>query len=1158
MKKPADIRTTLCRALAVLAGAAFLVVFTSTPLTAQAAGGAGSLAGSASEAADAAHESGAAPQATRAANEYEVGSPQDLTDAIAEIERSGATEATIVLTADVDGNVQFAGIAGVHVTVRSEGDAVHLLDMKSTTSLLGGLTLDNVQVTANTIYACGHDFETTDSFADSFQNFYGGGPEGVDVTGDPTITIRGGSFQNFYGGGKDSDLDGSVHIIVDDPATREGVSSLSGINSTIGNFHGGGHAEDTPSGKVTGNVTVDFRSGWDSTFFGGGQNYYSDTDGEGDREPASVGGTVTVNFGYEGAPSGCVWPGTAMLAVHGGSEHSTVGDIRLYVNDGTNNTGGSGDTDFFGCGIEDTVRGTVEMHITGGDFGEWYSTFFGGGDEESRLPIRVLNADREETAVSIVYDNPRELDGTSPMRRVIAGSQGNVETVYKGDVKIEIRAAALDAAALDNEDPGLFSSYDSSLTINGSSHISVASGHVFRIQGHYAEYESEETDELTTASITGGSEGSPVEIGYFNRLDQVTIGSGANALVDSYGLFDVEEPGRIVQKPFYNTDELNVDAGATLTTRGNGQARLLSGVYLAGTWNQEYASGTTMAGDSDRSAADLRIGNWLEVDGGTLVSHGTAHVYNDVECTGGTLVLMGQTIFSMTDSNNREVSFDGTELHLPIVPSAGEGYPEATGEPIRLACGDALSGTVNVHLFEDPAAWSTDAVIADGHVGTNYIDASTERSDLKATLANANAEEDGYFFRRVADADKTDAAGEDYDMWQIDAYDVMLDPLDMIAYTGGASQGGDSFPATRYRVWLAPDIDAADVEIVVDGTAHALPDGTASGDVVALPWLPDVFTLSDGSQMGGAEDSEGEVATNDLAAGEYAVSVDASKVDVTAAGKPADYRFGTSILTVRDVSEPEGVVSGDVDVAQPVVTDASQVDTSDGIGIAVIAEGTRFFTNGREELGLLGAAEDGDAQISLLFDELLPGEKGEDTAAVLRERAATDGHALTGENSEFRYLDLVNENDGNAWVSTEDGARIEIWWPVPEGVDPEAVEFSVLHFQGLHREYRDDLADQIAACEIEVIDARIEGDNVVFTLTGDQDEGCFSPFALTWTARGDRPVQPGQPGDTPGTSAGKTEGLVATGDAVPAVIGAVAVAGTTLVVGGMAARRRDG
>ena len=72
-----------------------------------------------------------------------------------------------------------------------------------------------------------------------------------------------------------------------------------------------------------------------------------------------------------------------------------------------------------------------------------------------------------------------------------------------------------------------------------------------------------------------------------------------------------------------------------------------------------------MAGDGDRSDADLRIGNWLEVDGGTLVSHGTAHVYNDVECTGGTLVLMGQTIFSMTGSNNREVSFDGTELYLP-------------------------------------------------------------------------------------------------------------------------------------------------------------------------------------------------------------------------------------------------------------------------------------------------------------------------------------------------------------------------------------------------------------------------------------------------------------------------------------------------------------
>ena len=82
-----------------------------------------------------------------------------------------------------------------------------------------------------------------------------------------------------------------------------------------------------------------------------------------------------------------------------------------------------------------------------------------------------------------------------------------------------------------------------------------------------------------------------------------------------------------------------IDDGACLTTQNNGQARILSYVELQGTWEQKYVSGDALTDDNSRSSADLRIGNSLTVDGGILISHGTAHIYNDLEATGGTLFL---------------------------------------------------------------------------------------------------------------------------------------------------------------------------------------------------------------------------------------------------------------------------------------------------------------------------------------------------------------------------------------------------------------------------------------------------------------------------------------------------------------------------------------
>ena len=176
------------------------------------------------------------------------------------------------------------------------------------------------------------------------------------------------------------------------------------------------------------------------------------------------------------------------------------------------------------------------------------------------------------------------------------------------------------------------------------------------------------------------------------------------------------------------------------------------------------------------------------------------------------------------------------------------------------------------------------------------------------------------------------------------------------------------------------------------------------------------------------------------------------------------------------------------------------METADGIGVAVIAGKTSYYTNGKEALGVLGDDEAAGAQISLLFDDPLPGEEGEDTEQLLISHAGEKSFEFSSDNSEFKYLDLINENDGNAWVSTDDGVGISIYWPLPKELElgAEYYDFYVLHFKGLHRECRGDIAEQIGGSEVERIEVAADGENIVFTLEGNKDSGCFSPFALVW------------------------------------------------------------
>lgn len=667
---------------------------------------------------------------------YEVSSAAELQNAVSEIEKSTDTEATIVLTSDITYNPGFAGVAGKHITLKSSENNNYTISIAGT-GCVGDITLSNVKISVGsytTLYVNGHTFETTTDFTGTINSVYGGGPKDHDIEGNPNIMIHGGTISYLHGGGCDSAVNGDVSILIDGPDVR--VMSL----------YGGGYAKETTSGTVSGDVTIELRHGSNSSFFGGGQNAYSTTDNEGDRLPASVSGTVTVTLGYPGAPDQSAWPGKAMYT-YGGSYHSTVGNVVLNVTDGFTSEDAVGDRNLFGCGYNDTVLGTVEIHIYGNpDIGS--SFIYGGGSSGDSLnknwPVNILNQKNKDCALYVTYDVPSELKSSATGHGVNAGSNNSIPMTVKGNILVELKSGNMDFLVLDNEDAG-------NLTVNGNSEILIHEGRVAQVQGNKTEYVSKETDHTTTVKLSGKS-----EIGYFYRFDEIALDTGCEVVVDATKFTQFSDK----QKPFYSVDYLTVGEDSRLVTQNNGQARILSGVTLKGIWEQKYSSGISLTCDDKRGNADLRIGGSIEVDGGTLISHGTTHVYNDLKASGGTLVFVSPAIIGMSKvDEGREFSVDGTKIYLPVIPVGEKFYP-TENHIIRLAVGEKATGTADVYLFEGDS-YENLATITDAHVGQNYINGQRDSSDAVFILKNS----DNYYFKRVGDSKTVETTA--YDMWQV-------------------------------------------------------------------------------------------------------------------------------------------------------------------------------------------------------------------------------------------------------------------------------------------------------------------------------------------------------------------------------------------------------
>ena len=136
------------------------------------------------------------------------------------------------------------------------------------------------------------------------------------------------------------------------------------------------------------------------------------------------------------------------------------------------------------------------------------------------------------------------------------------------------------------------------------------------------------------------------------------------------------------------------------------------------------------------------------------------------------------------------------------------------------------------------------------------------------------------------------------------------------------------------------------------------------------------------------------------------------------------------------------------------------------------------------------------SSVALLFDDIIEESAGSTERAEALAEKGDEKLGAVGANRErhyeFKYLDLVDRDNGNVWVKASND--VTVYWPLPEGTDTETLK--VLHFEGLHREMDfDDVESEIEGCTVE----EIEGVDVTEThVKSTVASGDFSPFALVW------------------------------------------------------------
>ena len=288
------------------------------------------------------------------------------------------------------------------------------------------------------------------------------------------------------------------------------------------------------------------------------------------------------------------------------------------------------------------------------------------------------------------------------------------------------------------------------------------------------------------------------------------------------------------------------------------------------------------------------------------------------------------------------------------------------------------------------------------------------------------------------------------------------------------------------KTWRAKlagqDANDTDIYYLVKGNesqddvrvCYSIGDDTFTNDTFDPSVVKDLYEDYTVSLYTGSVDT-GSVSVTDDAFNTYGLALGTGTLRVRAV-EIGDHRPNTNPVYLVQSSEP---------------TERLESETA-----AVVAEeGTTYVLNHTT----VPAKPKG---VGLLFDDIYDSDNGEGLRekALITQTDASLGAVPSGWTRYYqaKYLDLVDENNGNAWVKTANGKSVTVYWAYPEGTS-SSTSFKLLHFKGLHRDNAGGASSGYNVADIENVDPTLV--KITKTDVGIKFEvpsAGFSPFVLVW------------------------------------------------------------
>lgn len=683
---------------------------------------------------------------------YEVSTAENLSSALTDIEKRNDTEATIVLKADVtlsndatSGYISSFGAKGKHITVKSDEGEMKKLIFPSYGVLTGDCTFDNVDVTGSRLFCNGYrTIFTENGQIHLSQTLYGGGYK-TNVASTYVVIAASGSINpssasglhDVIGGSYQGNVVGDTYLEITGDIKMMGGNHLnpgcvkgdgtSGDATNIPDVYVGGNAtliydnknstdtaspaiEGTYGCEMKGDVTLDVRAGCVAGIVGT----------EEPLEESIIRGNLHIiagNPAYENTDRilrlGSNWPivgaGNSFALYPGVEGNYTVGGnitIDTYENVWSWDKGVDPTTDhdkwYDIPEIYGAIRGNVGGNITINAHGSHVENITGASDSSTVGGDVTINATNVELK-NYYYKNP------------------------------------------DYDEGDILANYES--TVTGKCAINVDGGDVHIIQLTSFEQINEGSQITITGSPkirTGVVSTSNYDTTPENVAVTLTDCTATIPFIQSSTHTHVTNNSDVKLNGLWLTGSLTVDEGSILKTDDLDNMELSGNVVVNGTWEQLFTNSSRAAAYDVTIAGTMTVGT-----SGKYIGHGSTHVAGDVSSC-GMMALMKPSEFGG--------NYAGTnaELRLPAVVT------NYTAADIPLKIGGLSTGTTTVNTV-DPADWQT---LKKPALGDNYI-LSKKNTDSPAqdvfVLGNTDAVEDGWFLKRMADAD----GSNDYYMWQV-------------------------------------------------------------------------------------------------------------------------------------------------------------------------------------------------------------------------------------------------------------------------------------------------------------------------------------------------------------------------------------------------------